>query len=81
MVRPAGEALRVRHEAQHEARRITDARDVAKRAVGVVAGVVTDGDLLEIATQVKFLIINGADVGLDNKHLELYEKYRARPKP
>ncbi len=43
--------------------------------------VVTDGDLLEIATQVKFLIIKGADVGLDNKHLELYEKYRARPRP
>jgi len=42
--------------------------------------VVTDGDLLEIATQVKFVIINGVDVGLDNKHLELYEKYRARPK-
>jgi imidazolonepropionase-like amidohydrolase len=41
--------------------------------------IVTDGDPLEITTQVKDLIINGDIVSLDNKHLELYEKYRARP--
>jgi hypothetical protein len=43
--------------------------------------VVTDGDLLEIKTQVRHLIINGNEVSLDNKHLSLYEKYRSRPKP
>jgi imidazolonepropionase-like amidohydrolase len=43
--------------------------------------VVTDGDLLEIRTQTKHVIINGREVPLDNKHLELYEKYRARPRP
>ena len=42
--------------------------------------IVTDGDPLEITTQVKHLIINGRPTSLDNKHLRLYEKYRARPK-
>ena len=50
--------------------------------VGKMANlVVTDGDLLEIKTQVRHLIINGNEVSLDNKHLGLYEKYRSRPKP
>ncbi|GBD31645.1 MAG: imidazolonepropionase [Gemmatimonadales bacterium] len=43
--------------------------------------IVTDGDPLEIRTQVKHVIIAGRDVGTDNRHLELYLKYRARPKP
>ena len=42
--------------------------------------IVTDGDPLEITTQVKHLIISGRPTSLDNKHLRLYEKYRARPK-
>ncbi len=41
--------------------------------------VVTDGDPLEIQTEVKFLFINGKLVSLENKHQSLYEKYRARP--
>jgi imidazolonepropionase-like amidohydrolase len=41
--------------------------------------VVTDGDPLEIRTEVRFLFINGKLTSLDNKHRELYEKYRARP--
>lgn len=41
--------------------------------------IVTDGSPLEIRTQVLHVIIAGRDVGLDNKHLRLYEKYRARP--
>jgi imidazolonepropionase-like amidohydrolase len=41
--------------------------------------VVTDGDPLEIRTEVRFLFINGKLTNLDNKHRELYEKYRARP--
>ncbi len=43
--------------------------------------IVTDGDPLEIRTQVKHVIIAGRDVGTDNRHLELYLKYRARPRP
>lgn len=41
--------------------------------------VVTDGDLLEVRTNVKNVIIRGKDVPLMNKHLELYEKYKSRP--
>jgi len=40
--------------------------------------IVTDGDPLEIQTQIKHLIIDGEPTSLDNKHSELYEKYRAR---
>lgn len=42
--------------------------------------VITDGDPLDIRTQVRHVIINGYDVGLGNRHSDLYEKYRARPK-
>jgi imidazolonepropionase-like amidohydrolase len=41
--------------------------------------VVTDGDPLEIRTEVRYLFINGKLVSLENKHRSLYEKYRARP--
>ena len=40
---------------------------------------VTDGDPLEIQTQVKQLFIKGKDVSLDDKHKRLYEKYDKRP--
>jgi len=43
--------------------------------------IVTDGDPLMIQTTYKHVIINGNDVSLDNRHLELYQKYRGRPKP
>jgi imidazolonepropionase-like amidohydrolase len=49
--------------------------EVGKRANLIV----TDGDPLEIATQVRHLIIDGNQVALDNKHSRSYEKYRARP--
>jgi len=42
--------------------------------------IVTDGDPLEIQTQVLDLFILGRQVSTDNKHKQLYEKYRARPK-
>ena len=51
--------------------------EVGKRANLVV----TDGDPLEIRTTVRHVIIDGVDVGVGNRHLELYEKYRARPLP
>jgi imidazolonepropionase-like amidohydrolase len=41
--------------------------------------IVTDGDLLEIRTQVKYLFIKGQLTSLDNKQLELYKRYSARP--
>ena len=48
--------------------------------VGKIADlVVTDGDLLEIRTQVKNLFISGREVSLETKHTRLYEKYRSRP--
>ena len=40
--------------------------------------VVTDGDLLEIRTQVKRLMIAGNDVSLETKHTLLYKKYMDR---
>ncbi len=43
--------------------------------------IVTDGDPLEIRTEVKHVLIKGEPVDLTNKHLELYEKYRSRPLP
>jgi imidazolonepropionase-like amidohydrolase len=48
--------------------------------VGKVANlIVTDGDPLEIVTQVKQVFINGRQVPLTSRHTELYEKYKARP--
>jgi imidazolonepropionase-like amidohydrolase len=41
--------------------------------------IVTNGDPLEIQTQIEHLIINGMVASADNKHKSLYEKYRARP--
>jgi imidazolonepropionase-like amidohydrolase len=40
--------------------------------------IVTDGDPLEIRTNVKFLFINGRQIPLTTKHTELYERYKAR---
>lgn len=42
--------------------------------------IVTDGSPLEYQTTFEHVIINGRDASLMNKHLELYEKYKARPK-
>lgn len=41
--------------------------------------IVTTGDPLEIRTEVRFLFINGRPTSTDNKHKQLYEKYRRRP--
>ena len=42
--------------------------------------IVTDGDPLQIRTQVLDLFILGRQVSTDNRQKALYEKYRARPK-
>lgn len=47
---------------------------------GKIANViVTDGDPLEIRTQVKYLFIAGQEVPVTSKHNQLYEKFIARP--
>lgn len=43
--------------------------------------IVTDGDPLEITTQIRHLIVDGRQVSTQNRHQELYERYRARPLP
>jgi imidazolonepropionase-like amidohydrolase len=49
-------------------------------AVGKLANlIVTDGDPLDYSTEVRHVIIAGQDVGLENRQLDLYEKYRSRP--
>ncbi|MGH8020552.1 MAG: amidohydrolase family protein [Opitutaceae bacterium] len=42
--------------------------------------IVTDGDPLEIATQVHMAWIDGARIDLRSRHTGLYEKYRQRPR-
>lgn len=41
--------------------------------------IVTDGDPLEIRTQVKAMFVRGRRVSLESRHTRLYEKYMARP--
>lgn len=56
------------------------ADQVGTLEVGKLANlIVTDGDPLEIQTQVRYLFINGHETSTDNRHRQLYEKYRARP--
>jgi len=39
---------------------------------------VTNGDPLEIQTQIKYLFIQGREVSLQNKQTKLYERYMTR---
>lgn len=41
--------------------------------------IITDGDPLEIRTQVKMMFIEGRPVDLESKHTRLYQKYLNRP--
>lgn len=48
---------------------------------GKIANViVTNGDPLELTTDVKYLFIKGQRTSLENRHQRLYEKYLNRPK-
>lgn len=50
--------------------------------VGKIANIiVTDGDPLELTTDVKYLFIRGQLTSTENRHHRLYEKYLNRPKP
>ncbi|MDA0329527.1 MAG: amidohydrolase family protein [Gemmatimonadetes bacterium] len=55
--------------------------DLGTIEVGKMGNViVTDGNPLEIQTEVTDLFILGRKVSTDNRHRSLYEKYRARPR-
>ncbi len=41
--------------------------------------ILTDGDPLEIRTNVKRVFINGEEIPMDSRHTLLYEKFRKRP--
>ncbi|MBI4904189.1 MAG: amidohydrolase family protein [Acidobacteria bacterium] len=41
--------------------------------------VVTNGDLLEVRTEVKKMFVKGKEVDVESKHTRLYKKYLARP--
>lgn len=56
------------------------ADQVGSLEAGKIADVVvTDGDLLEPKTQIKYLFINGKPVDLRTRQTELADKYMARP--
>jgi imidazolonepropionase-like amidohydrolase len=57
------------------------ADQVGTLETGKIANIiVTNGDPLELTTDVKYLFIKGRRTALDNRHLRLYEKYVNRPK-
>lgn len=43
--------------------------------------IATDGDILDIRSNVKRMWIAGREVSLESRHTRLYEKYQARPVP
>lgn len=43
--------------------------------------IVTTGDPIDIRTTIKEVFVKGVRTKMDDRHTELYEKYRARPKP
>lgn len=50
--------------------------------VGKLANlIVVEGDPLDIRSQVRHLVLGGVEVSTDNKHRQLYERYRSRPMP
>ena len=57
-------------------------RDYGSIEVGKVANViVTTGDPIDIRTLIKEVFVKGQRQKFDDRHTELYERYRARPKP
>jgi imidazolonepropionase-like amidohydrolase len=57
-------------------------KDYGSIEVGKVANViVTTGDPIDIRSQIKELFVKGQRQKFDDRHTELYERYKARPKP
>ena len=57
------------------------ADQVGTLETGKIANIiVTNGDPLELTTDIKYLFIKGQRTSLDNRHQRLYEKYLNRPK-
>ena len=55
-------------------------KDLGTLEVGKMGNImITNGDPLELKTEVKYLYINGRPSSTDNKHKQLYEKYSKRP--
>ena len=57
--------------------------NVADRMGSIEAGkmanlVITDGDLLEVRTKVRYLFIDGVQVPLNSRHTELYDAFKDR---
>jgi imidazolonepropionase-like amidohydrolase len=56
------------------------AREVGSIEPGKIANlIVTNGDPLEIRTEIRYLFINGKLTSTDNRHRDLYEQYHNRP--
>src|SRR5208282_624659 len=55
-------------------------KDLGTLETGKIANImITNGDPLELRTEVKYLYIAGKPTSTDNKHKQLYEKYSKRP--
>jgi len=55
-------------------------KDLGTLETGKIANIIlTNGDPLELRTEVKNLYINGRPTSTDNKHKQLFEKYSKRP--
>jgi imidazolonepropionase-like amidohydrolase len=55
-------------------------KDLGTIELGKIANLmITNGDPLELRTEVKYLYIAGKPTSTDNKHKQLYEKYSKRP--
>jgi imidazolonepropionase-like amidohydrolase len=49
--------------------------------VGKIANlVVSDGDLLDVPTQVRHVFIRGQEIDLESRHTRLWKKFKARPR-
>jgi len=55
-------------------------KDLGTLETGKIANImITNGDPLELRTEVKYIYIDGKPTSTDNKHKQLYEKYSKRP--